>query len=92
MQLLLEIGQAATFDGLVHGTDGVLTLPEGADLVLATKDGATESGLPAAVLAFTVQLPDGRTARARTVLTVRLLIMTLVALRGRYGPDGKGAN
>jgi hypothetical protein len=76
------------FDDCVHGTDGFLTLRDGGDLSVISKDNATEGGRPAVCLTFTVQLPDGRLARAQTVITGRLFAMLGAAFRGRYGDDG----
>lgn len=58
------------------------------DVHIVTKDGATDGGKAAALIAFSVQLPDGSVRIAQAVTTVRLLMSALAALRGRYGDDG----
>lgn len=77
----LRLGRSEIFDQLVHGG----SLPECGNVVIATKDKGTDQGNPIVVIAFDVQLPDGSVRKAQTVTTVRLLQMTLAALRGRYG-------
>ena len=74
------LNDAALFGKRVH--EG---LPEGRDLTLVTKDGATQGGNAAVCVCFTVQLPDGSTRTAQAVTTVRALLLAAAALRGRYG-------
>jgi len=84
----IEFANAALFDKVVHGHDGVTTLPEGGVLNLVTKDAATDTGRALACLYFDVRLPDGSSARAQHVTTVRMLTTLLAGLRGRYGDEG----
>jgi len=76
----IKLGQDDFFDQIVR--DG---LPEGGDLVMITKDVATDEGRPAVCLSFTVQLPDGKHAKAQVVTTVRMFQAMAAALVGRYG-------
>lgn len=86
--ITIALNQAQQFDEAVHGKD-VRALPDGGDLQIITKDGATEQGRALACLTFTVQLPDGSLARAQTVTSVRNLVGAFHALLGRYGHEGK---
>ena len=79
-QVSIALDAGDVFDQLVHGG-----LRDGGDLRVVTKNNATEGGRAAAVLAFTVELPSGGLAQVQTVVTVRNLMMVLVALRSRYG-------
>lgn len=83
----LSISDPERFDKIVHGKDGVRTVPDAGDLEVVTKDKATESGRSIAVLTFTVDI-DGKPARAQTVTTVRCLMDMLKALQSDYD-DGK---
>lgn len=92
--ITVQLNKPEEFERLRIGTDGAKVLPEGCDLQFVTKDGATDEGAAAVIIAFSVQLPDGRIARAQAVTTVKLLLQTARILRARYGDDGKpsGAN
>lgn len=71
------------FDRAVHGPpEGQPSLPEGGDLAIYVKKGATEGGRAAAVITFTVQVPGGARRRAQCVTTVANLINALATLRG----------
>jgi hypothetical protein len=74
---------AAEFDKAVHGGLGrVRVLKERGDLAVYVKPDATEGGKAAAVITFTVELPDGTVARAQAVTTAALLEMVGGAIRG----------
>jgi hypothetical protein len=83
----VRLNEPALFDGLVHGCDGIRSLPEGGDIQIVTKDGGMESGRAAAVISFTVDL-NGELLRAQAAIPVRLLIATLRILHARYGDEG----
>jgi len=89
--IALILNNAAAFDAVVHGTDGVPTLLEGGDVRIITKDDATEDGCAVAVITFTVEV-DGKPMRAQAVVTVRLLTSTLRVLHARYGNNGKAGS
>jgi hypothetical protein len=77
------LGQDAEFDKLVHGG-----LPQAGPVTIAVKDGATQGGMPGAVISFPVQLPDGSVKLVQATMTLRLLVGFYSAVRGRYGPGG----
>lgn len=77
IQLLLDRGEM--LDEVVQ-----MSLPEGGDLAIITKDNATQKGNPIACLTFTVQTRDGRRDRVQAVVTLRNLLEALSGLRGRY--------
>jgi hypothetical protein len=81
----IRLNDPDLFDGLCRGKD---SLPSGDDFTLVTKDIGTDQGNPVALLAFTVQLPDGSLKIAQYTLTGRLFAQMAVAMRGRYGPGG----
>lgn len=81
--LRLVLGNDKMFDELVNGG-----LPQASDLTLCTKDHATQRGMPAVVISFDVQLPDGTVKKVQAVTTVRLLVGFYSAMKGRYGPGG----
>lgn len=81
VQVLL--GNDAEFDKAVHAG-----LPEGGDLIMITKDRATQAGRPAVCLAFTVQQTDGQLKPVQVVITGRNFAMMCAAFRGRYGENG----
>lgn len=64
------------------GLDDLPVLPDRGDLSVYFKPNATVSGKGAAVLTFTVQLPDGTFARVQTVTTAALVDMIGSAARG----------
>lgn len=68
------------FDQVVHGLDGVLTLRDAGDLAIVLKPNGKQCGNPIAAVTFIVQLPDGTTARAQTLVTVANLQMALMAI------------
>lgn len=78
--LSIQLDQPELFDQLAHGG-----LPCGNDLQVVTKPKATAEGKPAVVIAFSVQLPDGKVVQAQVVTTVALFQMAAAAMRGRYG-------
>lgn len=86
-QLSLILGQDETFDKLVHGG-----LPQCSSVTIATKDCATANGMPGAVIAFDVKLPDGTVKQVQATMTLRLLTGFYTAVRGRYGPGGPQAH
>ncbi len=72
----------AAFDQAVHAHE---SLRERGDLEIITIDDGTEDGQPAAVITFSVRLPDNTGGyRAQAVTTVRALTMALSAIQGRY--------
>ena len=64
-------------------------LPFGADLKLITCDDGTASGAACAVIAFTVQTPDGKTHRVQATTTMKVLLMALTVLGQRYDVEGR---
>lgn len=71
------------FDAAVHGPpDGQPSLASGLDLSIFVKKRALASGKAAAVITFSVQLPNGQVRRAQAVTTVTNLITALSALKG----------
>jgi hypothetical protein len=70
------------FDAAVHGRPGEVVLPEGGDLAFVFKPNATEGGNPGLVVTFTVQLPDGTTARAQAVTTLANFELAAGIVRG----------
>jgi hypothetical protein len=74
---------AEEFDRCVHGVPGGMpVLPEGKDVRILLKPNATEGGNAAAVITFTVQLPDKTLARCQAVVTARLLETAGLAVKG----------
>lgn len=86
-EITVLLDKRTLFDNIIHGRDGVRTLPDSGDLTIVTKHGAMESGRAAACLTFTVEV-SGKRARARTVVPVRLLLSTLRILQTIYSEDG----
>ena len=85
----IKLDRPLDYDRVIGSKDGVLTLKDlGNDLTVITKSNATVTGRALAVITFTVQLPDGRLARAQTVTSVRNLAALGRALIARYGNDG----
>jgi len=80
----IKLNNHLVYDGALKGS-----LPEHGDIAIVTKDGAMESGAAAAMITFSVDLPDGTKQRVQTVTTVKLLLGALAALRGRYDDNGK---
>lgn len=72
------------FDKAVHGgLDDMSVLRDGGDLAIYVKKRATVNGNAAAVLTFTVELPNGGgLVRAQTVTTAALLENVLALLKG----------
>ena len=64
-------------------------LPFGSDLKLITCDDGTASGAASAVIAFTVQTPDGKTHRVQATTTMKVLLMALTVLGQRYDAEGR---
>lgn len=81
------------FDRCLRATNPP-SLKDAGDLAIYIKPKATTSLAPAAMLTFTVQLPDGTMARAQTVTTVECLKSALMMIQafeaaGRFNPaDG----
>lgn len=70
---------------------GPPVLSEGGDVAFYFKNDATSGGKPGCCIAFTVQLPDGTFAKAQAVLTLALLDMVGMCVRGwRSGGHLKG--
>lgn len=84
MENVTVVIDAGKFDEAVRGglPDGLPVLQEGRDLAVYVKPGATAGGKAAAVLTFTVQLPDGSFARAQAVTTLALLESLGMAAKG----------
>lgn len=79
----VTLNDRAAFDQAVHDP---ASLTERGDLEIITIDDGTEDGNPAAVITFSVRLPNNEGGyRAQAVTTVRALTMALSALKGRYG-------
>ena len=70
------------FDKAVHGGLDHPVLQDAGDLAIFVKPNATEGGRAAAVLTFTVKLPDGSLARVQTATTAGVLEMAFGALKG----------
>lgn len=83
MEMLTVALDARQFDEAVHGPpDGQPSLPEAGDLAIYVKRNATQGGNAAAVVTFTVQLPNGSFRRVQSVTTVANLINALTILNG----------
>ena len=79
----VTLNDKAAFDQAVHADE---SLVERGDLEIITVDQGTDTGQPAAVITFSVRLPNNEGGyRAQATTTVRALIMALSALKGRYG-------
>lgn len=79
----VTLNDQAAFDQAVHADS---SLVERGDLEIITIDDGTEDGNPAAVITFSVRLPNNEGGyRAQAVTTVRALTMALSAIKGRYG-------
>lgn len=72
--------EARDFDRLVH-----TGLPEGCDMKIALKIGATKAGAPAVCVSFSSLLPDGRAVAVQAVTTLKLLAAAVDAMRARAG-------
>ena len=82
--LIFDDGSGKEFEKALRGT-----LKDGADLKIIMKDAGTEEGNPVALLAFSVQIGGGesaRLARVQTVCSARHLIAVGKALEAKY-PD-----
>ena len=62
-------------------------LPQDNALECITGDFGTQSGAPAAVIAFGITLPDGSHHRAQAVTTISALSVALSAIEARYGKN-----
>ena len=69
MEMITVEVNASRFDQAVHNG-----LPEGNDICIYIKKDATVDGAAAAVITFSVKLPDGTIARAQAATTAKLLI------------------
>lgn len=76
---------ADAFDRIVHRG-----LPEGGDLEVAVKAGATVNGKAAVAIGFSVQLPDGSKAYAQVVTTAANFLGAAAAVRGYVERIGGG--
>ena len=85
--LQIDDGTGTAYDRLLHGTDACPALRDMADLTIATKNGAMQSGRAAAILAFRVET-NGQLRLAQTVVPMRQLILALRLLYVRYDEDG----
>jgi len=79
--VLLDDGSGKEFDSALRGT-----LKDGGNLRLITKDVGTEDGNPIAMLTFTVGIGSDRTARAQTVVSVKMFLAAAKILASKY-PD-----
>lgn len=79
--VLLDDGSGKEFDAALRGT-----LKDGGNLRLITKDVGTDDGNPIAMLTFTVGIGADRTARAQTVVSVKMFLAAAKILAGKY-PD-----
>ena len=77
--VIVKPNDVARFDELVH-----TGLPEGRNIEMASKMGATVNGEPAIVVSFTVQLPDGSTARAQAATTLKAFKAGVDTLAGYH--------
>ncbi|MEE8538558.1 MAG: hypothetical protein V3S54_01990 [Woeseiaceae bacterium] len=78
----VTLNDRAAFDQAVNGD---ASLVERGDLEIITVDDGTKDGNPAAVITFSVRLPNNEGGyRAQAVTTVRALAMALSAIQGRY--------
>ena len=77
--IAINLNDAEKFDSILKDS-----LPEGGDLQIITKNGATVGGQPAVMFAFSVQLPDGSLKKAQIVTTLRLVTTILRALEQKY--------
>ena len=59
-------------------------LPEGGDMEITIKENATQGGRPCAVITWSVQLPNGKTAIAQAVVPTRLLVMAGAAVASHH--------
>ncbi len=81
--LHVTLNDQAAFDQAVHDD---ASLMERGDLEIITIDHGTENGHPAAVITFSVRLPDNSGGyRAQCVTTVACLTRALALIKGRYG-------
>lgn len=79
----VTLNDKAAFDQAVLAHE---SLVERGDLEIITVDQGTDDGLPAAVITFSVRLPNNEGGyRAQAVTTVRALNAALSCIRGRYG-------
>lgn len=92
--LTIILGKDTAFDQLVHGIRDPRIPPvlaQASAVTIATKDGATVSKKPGAVIAFEVEVPGMGKRMVQATVTVALLATMAAALRGRYGPGGPEA-
>jgi len=79
--VVLDDGSGREFDAAKRGT-----LKDGGNLRVITKDAGTEAGNPIAMLTFTVGIGQDRTARAQTVVSVKMFLAAAKILAAKY-PD-----
>lgn len=79
----IYLSNADRFDAMLKENRNE-NLPECGDLELITKDGGMLSGLPIAMLTFTVMDGDKR-RRVQAVTSCRMLQAFGAAIHGRYG-------
>ena len=82
VRVVLDDGTGVAFDTMLHDPK---CLKDDGCPVFITKDNCTMGGSPGVLIAFGVQLPDGKMAIAQTVVTRKLMAMVESALRGKYG-------
>lgn len=78
----LCLSDAPQFDALLE-----CGLPEGGDLKIITKEDGLNEGLSAAMITFSVQLPDGNVERAQAVVSIRELRTVLREILTHHGRE-----
>ncbi len=78
--LKINLNDKNTFNQILKNS-----LADGGDASIVTLDDATVGGQPAVMVYFSVQLPDGKTATAQTVTTMKLFLTMAGALNAKYG-------
>lgn len=79
----LKINQYDRYDEILKNS-----LPDFGDVEIITKDGGMTSGRGIVMITFSVQLPDGSTARVQTCTSMKLFRSVAVALAATYTDDG----
>lgn len=79
----VKLNQVERYDEIIANC-----LPDFGDGEIVTKDNGMESGRAIVMIAFTVQLPDGTTATAQTVTSVRMFLMAARILAAKYTGEG----
>lgn len=89
MEVLRVLNDEEAFDQAVRGGPGDLVLPDYGDAAFIRKANATVGGQAGICITFAVQLPDGRKARAQTVVTEGSFLVAADACRGWKQREGK---